>query len=97
MYVWLLFQGNHRNDQFIYCTTRALVSQRGAIFCFMKRVFSQVWQCLTKTVCITPIRDEVKNRHRGLHTNVRPRHIVLWVDILRAGCEYHILKNHPKK
>lgn len=47
--------------------------------------------CLTKTAGITPIRDEVKNRHRGLHTNVRPRHIVLWVDILRAD-EYHILK-----
>lgn len=63
----------------------------------MKTVFSQPWQCLSKTVCITPIRDEVKNRQRGLHMNVRPRHAVLWVDILRAGREYHILKNHPKK
>lgn len=37
-----------------HCTTRALVSQRGAIFCFMKRVFSQVWQCLTKTKVYNP-------------------------------------------
>ena len=44
------------------------------------RVFSQAWQCLAETVCITPIRDEVKNRHRGLDMHVRPRHTVHWID-----------------